>query len=495
MPADDELFKAREDLKRLQNIQRTHNIDTTDVQQELEKAFQDKIQESTEELHKIIEKFEDKREKQFKEKKTHEVDKGERDVLDLWMRLFNQVSFCNEVMGQIMLHYTLGVQLNDKKIEQFTSPLDYRIFFTVIQESGSGKGTGMSFTVDIINRLFYVVGGQKIPINIHEIGSFTTASLLSSYSEEGKQTTMIKGELEEYDAIYSEEGKNLLHPSDWSQDLHEVLIKNMEPMGTPANVWDKRLRDYTKPTRTIMRAQTATLTRPLGKLREILATSGLFQRQLFLANILEDETRDEMDKKAALGLLGTEEDLKEFERQKDKLADILIQVQMHARSNEIVFPPELLQYLNNKLVTLREDAKKMSDETNKRIARTFVARHRDLALKLAHHSCVMRFSTTVEEQDIQYAFELIKKLYEKTKIWIETEIMKDWQEKRAEDDLIEKIKYVLPKNTSMKLNIFYEKLAISERITIDSAKRITEMYSCGEYPMLEIKADKIRRKT
>lgn len=384
-------------------------------------------------------------------------------VLDYWMRCFNRVSYYNEMAGQALFHVALGQCLNKKMIYlEDDSALDWRLHFLLIQDSSSGKGRAMNF----VSRLFdhaefkktepYLGKPIKRHFRTHKLGRMNAASLINTYAIDkngrarkdmtGSEIVKI-GILEQNDFISSEECRNLLEGGSDSLELQEILMTAMETIGSSNNVYTKQLTNYESPCSTKCSASFAITTRPFGRVKQTLVESGLIQRMLFLPKKLTFEEREKMNKASALAFK-TANTKTPFSKDFAELVQELNKVVDFANENKIDFSEEhldeLLAFLHEKMMWFTYQVEEtVPTEENRYILQSFVARYKENMTIMAFHSAAMRFSAKVEKQDLQYAFDYFKQLFEAQKVWVSLTVEENKDTKHENTAMMRTIERIL----------------------------------------------------
>ena len=483
---------------------------------------EDKLQEQyenqlAEEYLRRIEEEEEQKEKLEEIKSIKPTEEEKKEIIqtakqtekyyayDLFRRLFSQVSFCNDIMGQILFHYILGQQVCDFKIPTHGGAyLDMRIHFLLVQGSGSGKGKAVEFVRKLLNLKPRIVYDEQLgiyrqrPHTLYKMGIETSAGLLNSANVDNKgkvnEADPVKiGILQKYDFIYWEEGRPIFEPGNFNQELQEIFMTVMEPIGSEANVFNKALRNYDEAIPTTCTASVLITTRPVGKLTDMVIKTGLPQRTLFLPRKLDDGTREEMNKFVSLSRIPkSKKEEEQFQQDMIKLAEEIQKIIEFAWVNQIQLNQEhigeLSAYLNEKIQWFVDDLEhSISNDTNRELLHTFISRYSDHMLVLAHHAAIIRKSPTVERADIEYAFNLLQKIYNELKLWIETTAMEQ-KEVKAEETEIKKIieKYVINHNNQASFAELVKHISKSISKSYSASSYHVTKYSKGENALIKI---------
>jgi len=466
-------------MKTRQAKMKEYNFDSDNIidpweQEQIDEAekiknLQEKYLVREEQREKKTEKLKELTEKKTTEKEKKELRKKAESIkklyaLDYWMRCFNNTSFYNDAMGQGFFHVCLGQALNHSKIYNSDgSYIDYRLHMLIIQDSGSGKGKA----INLITRVFRHPKFKKVEkveksslskrsYKIHKLGRMNAASLINTFEvnkkgivktdKNGLETLNI-GILEGYDFIFSEEARVLLSGYAENLELQEILMTSMEPMGSINNIYTKQLTNYKSECNTRCTASFIYTTRPFGKVKKILAESGLIQRMMFLPRELDYDDRKKMNRLSAFSF-ETSGSITSFEEDFDMLIDELNKVVSFAYNNKIDFRKdkveELQAFLYEQIMYFTDDIEnKIPNDSNRKILQSIVSRYRVNMSIMAFHSAVMRHSKWVEKQDLQYAFDYFKKLFEAQKLWVGVVVEEDKDVKYEDRDIIKELKRII----------------------------------------------------
>jgi len=367
---------------------------------------------------------------------------GKYYAYDKWRLLFDKVSFCNEVPGQVLFHVLLGQLLKDHKIQQSGDiQEDLRLHFFWIQDSGSGKSRATEFLRKVSER-FYVRESEskKRILRVYKMGKTTDASMINSWRYDNKKreyTTIPQfGILAKNDIIYWEEANKLITGGQFSEETQEIVMTAVEPIGSRNNVYQKELRDYPAPAETTCEASFVAVTRPLENLKPQLLYNGLLQRFVTYFRTLDDSERQEMFDRASLSSFKDKNDT--FLQELDLLVDEIKKIVDFSGSVMVDLEPKerarLLKHISNKISWFTENiVKSVFSGELQNILHSFNSRIRNNMIVVASHSALMRGSKVVQEEDIEYSFELMKKCFLSIKDWMElnfTERVDDIKNKR-----------------------------------------------------------------
>jgi hypothetical protein len=417
-----ELF-AEDDDEKLWEEAKQREKEETDANIHLKKVIETKIS---------VEKTEEAKKKAEETEKLY--------ALDDWMKLFNKISFENEIPGRILYHVLLGTALADKKIYMNNGTfLDYRIHFFFLQSSGSGKGQAFWLMKKMLNSLripmVSPIGISHREIHSYKCGNETDASLLDRPEMKKNIDTgnIVSGILSLYDTLYFEEARCLLETGKFNDNIKEILIGIMEPIGSENHGYSKKLRDWTRQIITSSRVSIFASTRPVTTMKENLIWNGLLQRMMFYVRELDGDERQKMLQKASSSAFGSESNSAAIDTEILKVAEKIQKVIDFAASNTITIKPEsaseLSSFLNSKASSFWNDLKEINTTTISNIVESFIGRYKDLIIKLAYHSAITRRSTKVELCDLEYAYSLLKECYDSQINWIQEKVVETEDEK------------------------------------------------------------------
>lgn len=371
-------------------------------------------------------------------------------ALDYWQECFSKVSFHNEILGQCLFHVAIGQALRNKNIYfEDGSQVDYRINVLSIQDSGSGKSKSLGFLTEVMLKI-------QPKIKIHKLGRMNPASLINTYAIDRKGNIVIDengieqvkfGILEEFDFIYSEEGRSILDYSKEAFELQEMFMTAIETIGSKSNIYTKTLTNYIVPCETTSRASFVIVSRPFGKIKQTLIESGLMQRFIFYPRELKYSDRQEMNKIQSFSFRNRNKQT-DFSQKFNILIENMNSIIQFANENVIDFNEknidEILSFLYEKIMFFTNDIEfKILHKDIKYIMQSFVSRYKDNMIKIAFHSAIMRKSKYVEKEDLQYAFNLFKKIYDSQKIWININVEENTKYIKEELEIKKLIKKIL----------------------------------------------------
>jgi len=424
-------------------------------------------------------------------------------AVDLWERVFSQVSFCNEVSIRCLFHVYFGQMVRDKKIWlQGSSYLDWREHFNLIQNTGTGKGKMANLFTEITLGL-QKPNGQHC--QVEKLGRLSVPALINTaiVGKNGKpkidndtgRMKMKDGVLAETDFVVLEESRQLLKPGKDNEEIQEIFMTVCEPYGSSSNVYNKRLMEYTHPVETRSPTSWIGTTRPLGKIKDVLTISGLLQRTLFYPREVDNATRAEMNKRAALAI-ASKKKREEFDREKKEMLAECQRAAKFAEENDITISRDkedvIASFIYEKQKWFMDDiVKTISDAYIKEIMNGFVSRYRDHLVVIAHHSAAMRYSCDVEKVDVEYAFRLLKELYLALKLWVETKVERDISEVKEQQGIAEMVQTYIAANEGCRYKELVRYVAKRRRATYQASSYHVRRLTEGQHRLIAIKDKRV----
>jgi hypothetical protein len=497
-----------EDKLEQQAIEEFARQDAEDALELLEREFLEREEERIEQELKEELLKKKKVSKEEHRKIKQEAEKAERlYTVDKFVKLAELHSYENTIPAKMIYHYILGQLLKDNAVyDAKGKPKDSRIHGAWFQDSGSGKGELMRFAYDILDGLLYVGGvntdinGIRFPVgtpiklkeeeDVAQLDSNTSASLLNDWEYDNKKKKYAIGDegepLPKYGVLankkylWYEEASPLFDSRGniYSINMPEIFIKIMEPIGTESHVYYRSLKGYPKRCPTISNASIFLMSRPIEGMVNYVIESGMLQRMLFYYRELADTEREKMDEKVALRSIGTAEDAVDIQKKISEIKQELIDIQVFVKSRgridfDMQNKEEILSYLIDRMKWFKENVKTTS-VSKRHIINDYVSRYPHFLKVLALHMAATRKSNYIEKTDIEYAFNLLKPLYESLVKYIETKVGRDYlsNKERAE-------KEVLKNNINKKGIVKKELIRVLTRellIGRDNASTIIEKY-------------------
>lgn len=328
-------------------------------------------------------------------------------LMEKWVEEFENRCWGSPQFAEISFHTLFGQlpAVRNLRISYENNYSDLRVHTMLFQRSGTGKGRGFNFTMEM---------SKKMGLISTKPDAMTDAVLLGSFErvEHEEELLHLHGLLDPerdppINLIIQNEATLMLDAkrSDWSKDFMTYYQVAMNPIGTPDNLLEK--------TNLSMRGEMVAIqpvisffltTYPPDKLLETITKAGFIQRMITLYNIHEYEERV-MSWKTMASKTGT---VHEGENYIGEIINALhyinkwytkypsINVSADARGQFLRVMETIYRPLNKVNQTMREH---LAD---------FVPRTYENVIKLAYHHAIMRLSPLVENVDVLYALNTIR---------------------------------------------------------------------------------------
>jgi len=406
-------------------------IDVEKLKQEIDNYRQRKAQEDLEEKERQriinIQITEQQLEQAIKEAEASK----KLTIKDEWMKLFNKISFENEIAGEILFHSFVGQMLNhvtiyDKRGKKILMKVD----FFWIQNSSSGKGEGIDeFFKPLLNEFDFEKADNETQQTLTVKFKYSTfrgqsslAGILNRYKRDstGRRYTgeIIIGPIESSDFWIWTEANELLTPNTYSQKLIDAMLDLME-----GKEYETYLEKYDRSVKTKGHGSLIAASRPVENIDYFLIKSGLIHRCLLFMRSLSVEKMTTMIDKGAIQSFGSIEDGIGYDLEIKKLANEMRKIaNWSTRYIGQPYPiknPDLLNALmKKKLDELLEDVKKDVQVKNfQDVLVEYVGRLKNKAIALSYHNATIR-KEPVDVQDVLGAFNLIKLSFNNFKYWL-----------------------------------------------------------------------------
>lgn len=326
-------------------------------------------------------------------------------LLASWNTEFEHVCWGSKQFSEISFHTLLGQLPAIRKIPiQFeNNRSDMRVHTMLFQRSGTGKGRGFNFTVNMAKELGLVC---------MKADSTTDATLLGSYLDDNGEQIHIRGLLDEHRAppvnlLILNEATLILEAkkTDWSKDFMTYFQTAMNPLGTPDNLLEKSIVSMRGDIVSIQPEISLYLTTyPPEKLFETITKAGFIQRMITLYNIHTFDERVEHWKTMAAK---TGRDA----RADNSIPEILAALQYinnHYKKNPIIMVAEETHAIFSSVMhELYRPLIKVNQAMREHLA-DFVPRTYENVVKLSYHHAITRLSPLVENIDVVYALNVIR---------------------------------------------------------------------------------------
>jgi hypothetical protein len=384
--------------------------------------------------------------------------------------------------------------------------------FVLSHNSGSGKGKAMGF----VNKLFkHSMFSKRVPGKVellpfvtNKLGRVTPSAMINTYKLDKNNKVIIDkisgkeiikyGIISQNDFIFSEEARILLEANKDSFEFQEIIMTAVETVGSSNNIYTKTLTDYMETCETRSSASFALTTRPFGKVKQTLVESGLIPRFIFYPRKLDYNNRVEMNKASTLAFKMKSDFNKDFDLMIKEFDNVI----QFASDNEIAFDAteidDLLSFLYQKMMWFTEQVENtVPNDTNRYIMQTFVSRYKNNMVIMAFHSAVMRFSTKVQKQDLQYAFNFFQQLFDAQKVWISLSVDEDKEIKFEDMNIKAEITKILKADSNgiTELPILIKELCKKFDKDYSAMRYHVVKFSRGSNPLIKLIGDDGKNQT
>lgn len=394
--------------------------------------------------------------------KTVELIEKNKDYepIKMFINDFDKYCYNSKFSGVLHFHSLLGQKIKEVFIfKNGTDKIDQRINVFIVQPSGTGKGKGMNF-------LFSV--GRAIGLNCSLLTDFSDSALIGSYEKGTKREGNIKltGLFEEADVIGCEEAESIFEKQVYKEGTVRRFNTAFNTIGTATNNIFKPLRYGTI---NFYPSFSGSFASVMFQDFHIQIKSGFFQRQLVY---IQEEAIEKR-------LLNLSEDIKRvsFTTSKSKRQEVsvsennLLQVynevfeglKKYAEKTEFEEEQGLNEYIKELLEELFIETSRVQNSEIMGILFSFLSRWTEQLYKLAFHSVIIRRSSTIQKQDIDYAFSIMVRCYDNLLFFLEKNAQQIFQDKN-----VDKLRYIYgmlknePRvNATEILNALKEKFGIS----------------------------------
>lgn len=328
-------------------------------------------------------------------------------LLAKWKTEFEKRCWGSDQFAEVSFHVLFGQLPSIRAIpihyENNTS--DMRVHCMLFQRSGTGKGRGFSFVVEM---------AQQLELVCMKPDATTDAVLLGSFERiEGEpEPNQIFGILDpnkrpQVNLLMMNEAILILDTkkTDWNKDYMTYYQIVMNPIGTPDNRIEKTNLSMGGQIITINPVVSLFLTTyPPDKLLETITKAGFIQRMITLYNIQTFEERKDHWKTmtAKTGKMGDKSPLIA------EIVNALKYINQYYRKNPfIIMSDETSANLQMVMRQIFEPLDKVNDAMREHLA-DFVPRIYDNLIKLAYHHAMCRLSPIVENKDVLYGLKIMR---------------------------------------------------------------------------------------
>ena len=354
-----------------------------------------------------------------------------------WKTEFEKRVWDSPQYAEISFHTLFGQlqSVKDKRIIYENNVSDMRVHLILFQRSGTGKGRGYNFTMEMAGHL-----------NLHcfSADAMTDGVLLGSFiHEEGqREPVRIRGILDEnripqISILIQNEATLIIDTkkTDISKDFMNYFQKAMNTIGTPDNLIEKSTLQ--------MRGQTIRIQPEVSflfttyvpeKLLEVITKTGYLQRMICLYNNVSFDKRTESWETLA-GVTGVKSSGVNYI---PDIIDAMNYIQEHYRRNpKIEMSKQANESCKNVMRQIYKPLLKVNEAMREHLA-DFVPRTYENVIKLAHHHAMCRLSSTVDTVDIGYGLKTLQPAWIRMITYMEesdsiiAETLKKWERHRKD---------------------------------------------------------------
>ena len=419
--------------------------------------------------------------KEIKKAKEEAIKIKRLSIKDQWIKIFNKISFHNEVPGEILFHVFIGqIFKNVKVLDAGGKPIKLKIDFFWIQNSSSGKGEAVdNFLKPMIDKF-----GEKSKIQRFKYSSFrgqsSMAGMLNQYKRDTKNKSknavytneLVIGPLQRSDFWIWTEANDLINPNKYSMQLIDGLMDIME-----GKEYEAYLAKYQQGVVTRSAGSLIGTSRPIEGLDHYFFKNGFVNRCLTYMKNLSNTELEEMSQsniRRSFGEITTDTDVS---LEMDNFIRDANKIYTWARKYEKIRypqknPKKLNSYLEERIFSLqREVQKDIKIPEIKTILFEYINRIRDKIIKLAYHNAIIR-QKPIDLQDLEGAFDLISKCFNNLKFWTLDNYISNKKFIGIDSKIYENIyRYLNKKKYDTDNEALKRKLTFQERLRFETASQ------------------------
>ncbi len=349
-----------------------------------------------------------------------------RNLIDNFCNEFEKKSWNLPFYAKISFHVLLGQlpSIKNMSMNIYGNSEDLRIHMLLLQESGSGKSGGFSFTSKVANEI-------TPPINFVASGDLTNASLVGSIEQRENGTKIERHGLlsprdeskgGNVDILGSSEASQIIDTRNdyFQKNAITNLQKAMNRIGSSDNIVRRDLMTGTVKYNTD--ASMYFTTYPPERLMDTITRTGLLQRMVVIHNQigLSDKMKASMRHLEGLRNDGIEIEI-------DDIVDAMgIINKVYSDVNKLKLTDEGYDVLKDTIKNqLYKPLNNGIKPTARRELRKFTTRYQNNLFKLAWHSAIARLSKKVELRDAMYARNLMMPIWHNLITFLEDEYIAD----------------------------------------------------------------------
>ena len=329
-------------------------------------------------------------------------------LLKKWNLEFENRCWDSPQYAEISFHTLFGQipSVKDKRIIYDNNVSDMRVHLMLFQRSGTGKGRGYNFVIEMANLLNLVCFSAD---------AMTDAVLLGSFiHEEGqREPTRIRGVLDPlripHVSIFIQNEATLIIDSkktDFSKDFMNYFQKAMNTIDTPDNLIEKTTLQMRGQIIRLQPSASFLFTTYIPeRLLEVITKTGYLQRMISLYNNVSFDKRQESWETLA-NVTGLRS---EGENYIPDIIDALNYIQDYYRrpENTVTMSIETNEACRNVMRQIYKPLLNVNEAMREHLG-DFVPRTYENVIKLAYHHAMCRLSSTVDIVDVGYALKIIR---------------------------------------------------------------------------------------
>lgn len=327
-------------------------------------------------------------------------------LINKWKIEFERRCWDSDQFAESSFHVLFG-QMNSiraLRIQYEHNVSDNRVHMILFQRSGTGKGRGFNFTVEMANRL---------NLTCISPDDTTDAKLVGRYRQvEGEEEPVLsRGYLDpqrvpRVSIMIQNEATLVIDAkkTDFSKKFMNFYQKAMNPIGTPDNLIEAGTMEMGDQEVRINPDLSFYLTTyPPDKLLETITKAGFIQRMITLYNVIgynkRVESWEKMGKKT--GKVSEGEDYTE------EIVDAMKIINNYYKTNPyITMSPQASALCPEVIRQIYIPLNKVNDAMREHLG-DFVPRLYENAIKLSYHHAMTRLSNVVENTDIGYSLSVM----------------------------------------------------------------------------------------
>ena len=330
------------------------------------------------------------------------------ELLDKWTSVFCEYSYNNEKYAQLCLHLCLGQVYKRRFIIKGGQKIDGRVSIAAFWDSSGGKSAPYGF----VKRML-----EAANLDVSDLDDYTDAGMIGTWrdateddDEEDGELVLESGILETCDVLHLDEATTLFMDNAHSKKSINFIEKGLNPIGSSQNMISKKLARG--PPIEFYSDFSLYLTSYIPEyLGEEFLNKGLMQRVIMLPKRLSFQNRiDNIRLDAAKLGIDTviPEDIDFLEswfstEAQDEWVRLQNGIPLEYNWDKV---RSYIQTLNVRLLNMTT----MLDTGVQGVATSIIARYCNHMYVIATHAACVRGGTTINKEDIDYAYRFIKEI-------------------------------------------------------------------------------------